>query len=132
MSKLEVKDKRLSHIMAVIQAWREKYHVDKNSHDIIFQNRETFANVRFTNNSLNAIREHPKGFENIPDAIAHPHEIWSRWENAGDQKIVIRTYLLFGKGFAYVVITKKGHIDDALALSSRSVEKYRKGVILSR
>jgi hypothetical protein len=129
---LEVKDKRLTHLMSIIEDWRKQYHVDKNNHDIVFQNRNLYTNARFTNNSLNAIRTHPKGFENIPHTISSPDEVWSKWQNADSQKVVLRSYIQFGKGFAYVVLTQDGHIEDAFAVSSGSVEKYRKGVLLSR
>jgi SPP1 gp7 family putative phage head morphogenesis protein len=111
-----------------VDEWKNDYHVNKNG-DVVFQNAKTFSNVRFTPKSLHAIQKHPRGFENIPDAVSNPDEIWNYWDDTKKQLNSVRNYIIFGS-VSYVVQTVAGEITDAFAVNNRSLNKYRKGVIL--
>lgn len=120
--------KGLHYLMEVVSEWRQKYPQDKRG-DIVFQHKPTLANVVFTNNALHKIQAHSTGFEQIPETIENPDELWSLWEDPAEQKVVIRYYMKFGK-VAYMVKTRDGVIQDAFAMSLRAINKYRKGCLL--
>jgi hypothetical protein len=111
-----------------VDEWKEQYHVNKDG-DVVFQNTKTFSNVLFTAKSLHTIQKHARGFENIPDAVSNPNEIWNYWDDAEKQQKSVRNYIIFGS-VSYVVQTVAGEITDAFAVNDRSINKYRKGVIL--
>lgn len=118
----------IHHLVEVTQGWRSTHHTD-NRGNIVFQNRDTFANVRFGDSALHIIGKHPRGFENIPAAIQKPDELWSKWENVGEQRVVLRAYLLFGRT-SYAVLTRDGQVTDAFAFSNGSENKLRNGLII--
>jgi SPP1 gp7 family putative phage head morphogenesis protein len=120
--------KGLHQLVEVVNDWRDSGPVNKKG-DIVFQNKNLLTNVRFTNRSLHEVNKNPRGFENIPNAIRSPDEVWSDWENADEQRKVRRNYIIFGK-VSYVVQTLDGEIINAFAVSKKSVNKYRIGVIL--
>lgn len=120
--------KRLQYIIEMVHDWRRDYHVD-NRHNLVFQNKATFANVRLTDATITEIAKYPMGMEQLPKAIEHPTEIWGTWEDTSAQMVVLRTYILVGKT-NYVVNTRDGKVVNAFAASSRQVNKLRKGVIL--
>lgn len=119
--------KGVHQLAEIVDEWKEKYHVNKDG-DVIFQNTKTFSNVRFTAKSLHEIQKHSRGFENIPDAVITPDEIWASWDDEKQLKSV-RNYILFGQ-VSYIVQTIEGEIVNAMAVNSRSINKYRKGVVL--
>lgn len=121
--------KGLHYIVNIVEGWREKYHVDEKSGDIVFQNADLFTNIRFSNTSMHELQKHWYGFEHLPDTIEEPDEVWSRWEDEDDQRVVLRTYIKFGKS-CYLVFTKDGIITDAYALSPNAADKHRIGCIL--
>lgn len=117
------------HFMAnEVDRWRQVYKSKANG-DLIFQNKRIFANVVWNSNTFHAVGKHQRGFENIPDVIAHPDEVWGVWEDVEKQLVSLRTYIKFGKS-CYLVFTKDGVIKDAFALSANSTDKYRKGLLL--
>lgn len=118
----------MRYLMETVSEWRKDYHVDQ-KHNIIFQNKATFANVRLSDGVISKILRHPHGFHNLPATIEHPSEIWATWEDTDAQRVVLRNYLLFGR-ICYMVKTRDGRVTDALALSRGSINKYRKGLIL--
>lgn len=118
----------LHNLIQITEEWRKKEGTN-NKGDIIFQCKELYSNVRFTTSSLNSIHKHPVGFTNIPDTIKHPAEVWSYWEDAKDQHVVIRNYIRFYKS-AYIVKTRDGVIVDAFSVSCKQADKYRIGIIL--
>lgn len=120
--------KGVHHLVEVVADWKDQYHVNANG-DIIFQNAKTFSNVRFTANSLHKIQKHSRGFDNIPDTVSSPDEIWNYWDDTGKQLNSVRNYIIFGQ-VNYVVQTVAGEITDAFTVNNRSLNKYRKGVIL--
>lgn len=111
-----------------VDEWKQDHHVNKDG-DVVFQNTKTFSNVRFTAKSLHQIQKHSRGFENIPETVSNPDEIWNYWEDDKKQLKSIRNYIIFG-AVSYVVQTVAGEITDAFAVNNRSINKYRKGVIL--
>lgn len=119
--------KGLHALIETVNEWRDTYHVD-DKHNIVFQNKELFTNVRFNNNSLHTIQKHSSGFENIPDTIADPDEVWMFWQSAESQKVVCRNYIIFGKP-CHVVQTIDGYVSDAFAVNKSQANKYRKGVL---
>jgi SPP1 gp7 family putative phage head morphogenesis protein len=120
--------KGVHHLAEIVDEWKDKYHVNKDG-DVVFQNTKTFSNIRFTPKSLHTIQKHSRGFENIPDAVSSPDEIWNSWSDDKKQLKSIRNYIIFGD-VNYVVQTLDGEITDAFAVNARSINKYRKGVIL--
>jgi SPP1 gp7 family putative phage head morphogenesis protein len=120
--------KGMVHLLNIVHDWKQEYHTDGHG-DIIFQNEGTLANVTLPAAAIHLISKHSAGFENIPDTIEHPDEIWSRWEDANQQRVVMRTYILFGKT-SYVVSTRDGIIIDAAACSNGALNKFRKGILL--
>lgn len=119
--------KGLHAIIETVNGWRDKYHVDA-KYNIVFQNEELLTNVRFNNNSLHAIQKHSRGFENIPDTIADPDEVWQFWQSDESQKVVCRNYIKYGST-CYIVQVINGYVSDAFAVSKLQANKYRKGVI---
>lgn len=124
----DTKQVSMKYFMDHIHAWRSKYQKNKEG-DIIIQNKKLLSNVRLTDNGLNVIQKHSRGFENIPLAIEKPDEVWSWWGDVQKQHVVLRAYILFGK-VNYIVLTKDGIIEDAFAANNTTTEKYRKGAIL--
>ena len=121
--------KAMHHLLNIVEEWRHTYHVTHLG-DIIFQNERLLTNVRFTNASLHAIHKHSAGFENIPEVIADPDEVWSSWEDVKTQKITLRTYIKFGHDASFLVKTRDGLVVDAFAVSNSAANGFRKGVIL--
>lgn len=120
--------KGFHNLMEIVNEWKQNFHVEHNG-DIIFQNAKIFSNVKFTSKSLHEIQKHARGFENIPMAVSNPDQIWATWENDESQLKSVRHYILFGN-ISYIVVTIAGEITDAFAINNRSINKYRKGVIL--
>ena len=116
--------KTFSQLLQVLHEWKSKYHTNREG-DLIFQNKETFANVILTDNVVHVIERHSTGFGQLPDTIENPDEIWSYW---GDEKqrIALRNYIKDN----YVVQTKDGRITDAFQVSEKAINNFRKGVIL--
>jgi hypothetical protein len=132
MAKVDIKsNKRLHNLLATVDEWRRTYHTN-DRHDIIFQNKGLLTNVVFNNQSMNAIRDHSRGFEAIPDTIMHPDEVWSKWRDPKTQKNVLRSYIKFSGKLAMIVITEDGKVTDAFVVPNSSSNKYRKGVILKQ
>jgi hypothetical protein len=120
--------KGLHQLVEIVTDWRNEYPTNK-AGDIIFQYKPTYTNVRFTSNSLHEIQKNARGFENIPDTVKSPDEVWSSWEDASEQLVTLRNYLKFGS-ISYVVQTRDGVVTNAFAVSNRGAQKFRKGVIL--
>lgn len=118
----------LHYMIDTIDEWRDDYHINKKG-DVIFQNKELYSNIRFTNNSLHEIQKHSRGFENIPATVQHPDEVWGLWENEEKQLQVLKMYIKFGK-VSYLVQTKDGIITDAFSVNNKQLNKYRKGILL--
>lgn len=116
------------YLMETIDGWRDKEHVSKNG-NIVFQHKSTLSNVMLTSNSIHEIQKHSRGFENIPETVKAPDEVWSQWEDASLQMDTLRNYIKYGST-SFIVQTRNGFIVDAFAVSNKTVNKYRKGVIL--
>lgn len=119
----------LQYTMALIHEWRRTFHVDAR-HNIVFQNKDTYTNVRLSDTVISIISKHPRGLDQLPKTIAEPTEIWSAWENIKDQRVTLRNYILAGK-VCYIVQTRDGLIANAFAVSRKQANKFRKGVILN-
>lgn len=126
MSKQKMEAKGLHYLVNIVAEWRKDYHVNREG-DVIFQNKRTLANVRFTDNSLHTIEGHSKGFEMIPETIQEPDEIWSTWEDPKKQMVTLRNYIKFGP-FPFIVKTRDGVILDAFIVGPKSANKFRKGL----
>lgn len=118
----------LHRMINIVDEWRDNHHIGK-AGTIIFQNKDLYTNVIWTSKSLHNVHQHQRGFENIPDTITAPDEVWASWADAESQLVSNRTYIKFGK-VAYLVFTEDGTITDAKAVSPIACDKYRKGVIL--
>lgn len=116
------------YLMETIDGWRDIEHVSKNG-NLVFQHKPTLSNVMLTSNSIHEIQKHSRGFENIPETVKAPDEVWSKWEDASSQMVTLRNYIKYGST-SYIVQTRDGFIVDAFAVSSKNVNKYRNGVIL--
>lgn len=116
------------HLAEIVDEWKREYHVDKNG-DLVFQNTKLFSNVRFTAKSLHTIQKHSRGFDNIPETVMNPDEVWGTWDDPKKQLKSVRNYIIFGST-SFVVQTVAGEITDAFAVNNRSLTKYRKGVII--
>jgi len=116
---------KLHQLIAQIDEWRDEYHTTKKG-EIVFQNKQLYSNVKFNNNSLHEIQKHPRGFELIPTTIEEPEEVWSSWEDAKKQLVVLRNYIRFG----YVIQTRDGIIQDAFAVPKSKLDRFRKGLPL--
>lgn len=122
--------KGMHYLLEIVHDWKRDYHVNDKG-DIVFQNKALLNNIRFNNNSLHEITNHSSGFENLPETVQDPDEVWSVW---GDerQRIVLRNYIKFGSDSAYIVQTKDGLVVDAFAMSLKQTDKYRKGILISQ
>lgn len=120
--------KGMHYLVQTVHGWRNRYHTDTRG-NIVFQNQELITNIRLNDSALHAISKHTRGFENIPDAVQKPSEVWTKWENVGNQRTVLRAYLLFGRT-SYAVLTRDGQITDAFAFSNGSENKLRNGLII--
>lgn len=109
-------------MLKVIEEWKLKYHSDKS--EIIFQNKKFLFNIIFSQNSLINISKNSKGFENIPNTVENPDEVWSELKDD-----ILKSYIKFAKPYSYVVQTKNGIIENAFLTTS--VDKYRKGLWLT-
>ncbi len=121
----------LNNLLAIIEDWRNTYHHDTKPNDIVFQNIEHLANVRFTNTSYADIHSTTRGIENLPETLMHPSEIWSYWADPIEQMDTMRNYILLGEsGINYVVVTKNGEVVAAKIVHTSKIDRYRKGLIL--
>jgi hypothetical protein len=130
MNKLSDNKPAMHQLIAITDEWRKDNHVDKHG-IIIFQNKETLANIRFTNDSFHAVAKNPRGAENLPETVKNPTEIWSYWSDA-NQRVTMRNYILSGSNGNYIVTTKDGLINSGIFVVNSSLDKYRKGLILLR
>ena len=112
----------------MIKGWEKEYHVDKTG-DVIFQNKKYTMNVRFTNESLNAVKKNPRGLDHLPDAISNPDELWGRWDDTSTQRDVIFNYILSDETHIFVVQTKAGVIFNTKIDTTVNINNYRKGII---
>jgi hypothetical protein len=118
--------------MLLLKSW-SKNDTDKKNTDIIFRNHKWLLNVRLTQNSLDNIGKKTRGIENIKSTIEKPAEIWARWENPNEQKVVLMNYIKFDGKDAYIVETKSGIITDAkLIRHNDSINNRRIGIKLIR
>jgi hypothetical protein len=118
----KTKLKGLHNFVKTVNDWRGDHHTNRNG-DIIFQNKDTWANVKFDNHSLNNIQNHAEGFDQLPTTIENPDEIWSLWVDPEKQMSVNRVYI---KG-EYAVLTTDGVVKDAYL---GDVHQYRKGILI--
>ena len=119
---------QMRYLMETVSQWRRQYHVD-NKHNLVFQNKATYTNVRMSDATITKITRHARGFHNLPETIENPSEIWTGWEDEDTQRVPLRNYILFGR-ICYMVKTRNGMVSDAFAVSRSAVNKYRKGVII--
>ena len=117
----------------LIDDWKQKYHVN-NRHEIIFQNKALFSNVRFPSNFLHAGHVNSRGFENIPECISAPDEVWSYWLNPDKKKQfdACRNYIIFSSEINYCVTTEAGVIKKAEVVVPSKIDSFRKGLIIYR
>lgn len=111
------------HMMANIwNDWAHSNHSDHNT--ITFQNNRTMANVVFTQKAFSTIQKHSHGFEQLPETIKNPQEIWSQWEDTHEQRVTLRCYI---KG-NYCVMTRDGILINAILVDN--VNRFRQGVLI--
>lgn len=108
-------------MLQIVEDWRKKYKNDATR--IVFQNERLKSNIILNQNSLNNISRKSKGFENIPDAVMAPDEVWS----SIDSGKVIRQYIKEENSLIFVVTTINGLIEEIDLTTSK---KYKKGVWL--
>lgn len=118
-------------MIAIVNEWKQTYHLDPKNHDVIFQNKETLSNIRFKESIIPAISKHSRGFENLPITLESPDEIWSRWEDSDKQQIVLRNYIKIGdKSSNFVVQTRNGEVTDAIFVVNSLLDRYRTGLLI--
>ncbi len=120
---MSVNSQKLHHFLDEWNTWKHEYHSNPKG-DVIFQNQKLLTNIKFTTKSFHAIRNNLKGFEQLPETVMNPSEVWSRWANPEKQTVTLRTYI---KG-NYVVQTTDGEITNAYLVEN--ISKYRQGVIV--
>lgn len=129
MKEINLTKPNMLQILSIIDEWKGKYHHDKSN--VIFQNKKLLTNIVFDNHSLHTISQNnPTGFENIPDALINPSEVWSYWQDSKNQDIVIRHYILIGEKKCYICITKMGVIQNAFVFDLKRLDQYRKGALM--
>jgi SPP1 gp7 family putative phage head morphogenesis protein len=99
-------------IQLAVNDWHEKQ-PSKDHTEVLFRNHEWKLNVRMSQETVNKIGRKSRGFENIKSTIEHPSEIWGRWQDVKEQKIVIMNYVSFNQNNAYIVETIGGKVTDA-------------------
>ena len=104
-------------MLHTVEDWRKEYHTNKDK--IIFQNKDTFTNIVFDSHSLHAIQNNSRGFENLPETIIKPSEVWR-----------LRNYIKKDDKYYYVVQTEAGKVVNAFIEIPSRIDKYRKGVRL--
>lgn len=87
--------------------WKNK------NNDIVFKNTEWSLNVFLEQNTLKKLAKKSRGIENIKSTIEKPHEIWARWQDPKNQKVVIMNYFAHDKNYSYIVETTGGYVTDA-------------------
>jgi len=92
--------------------------------EITFQCKPVYANVLFTNKSLQAIMKNSRGFEQLGEAIANPDSIFSSWVDPDHQTSVKRVYI---KG-KYAVFTTDSVITNAYLVDD--VNSVKEGVMI--
>jgi hypothetical protein len=111
----------------IMDDWNLKFHVDKLG-GIIFQNKRLLSNVVFSHKSFHSVKSNPKGFENIPETIMNPTEVWAYWSDPKKQIDVCRNYISVEN--SYIVQTKAGVVTDAFTVVPSKLDRYRKGLPL--
>ena len=115
-----LKAKGLHLLVREYHRWQNQYKTKGTS--VIFQNKETLANVVFNHSSFIVIQKHPGDVDKLPQTIMTPDEIWQMWGD-GKQRIVKRVYIKDG----YCVSTVDGIIKDGW---HGNVNQYRKGCVV--
>ncbi len=128
MSKINSDKFSMLEIANLIDSWKQQYHTDSR-HNIIFQFKALFANVRLSPNFIHSAHLFNRGFVNIPEAVKSPDEVWSHWLDAKTQKVVISNYILTDTDINYVVTTEGSMIKKAMIVVPSRIDRYRKGVI---
>lgn len=113
----------------IIDEWKKNYHVNSRG-EIVFQNRESLANVRFDSHSFHNLTKNSRGVENLPETVEQPTEIWMRWEDESKQDVVLRNYILTGLNFSYICQTRGGVVVNGFTSPNSRLDKYRKGLLL--
>ena len=116
-------NQKTHHFLNEWQEWKHLYHSDQLG-NITFQCERLLTNILFTHKSFHSIKNHLKGFDQIPGTVMHPEEVWSYWQNPKKQTVVLRNYIKEN----YIVKTTDGEITDAFLTDN--INRYRKGVIL--
>jgi SPP1 gp7 family putative phage head morphogenesis protein len=93
--------------------------------DIIFRNHKWMLNVTMSKEVSKKISKKP-GYENIRKAIESPSELYGRWVNAKEQRLVIMNYLLHDGRKSYIVETTGGKITNAYWLLHNDSKQLRK------
>jgi hypothetical protein len=117
----------------LIDDWKQNNHIDA-YHNIIFQNKELLTNVKLPSNYLHQGHVNSRGFENLPETIMNPSEVWSYWKDSDKKKQfdACRNYLIFGGDINYCVTTEAGVIKKAQAVVPSKIDRLRKGLIIYR
>jgi SPP1 gp7 family putative phage head morphogenesis protein len=99
-------------VLLAIEDW-QKVQPTRERKELLFRNHEWKLNVFMNTESVQKIAKKTRGIENIKTAIEHPDELWGRWANVDNQKVVVMNYIIFQKNSAYIVETKGGIVQDA-------------------
>jgi len=112
-------------VKLTLDSWKKDLPTKGN--DVVFRNHSWLLNVILKQDSIKRISKKP-GFENIKTCIEKPSEIYGRWQNVKEQRIVIMNYILHDadKKKAYIVETVGGVIKDAYWLLHSDSKLLRK------
>ena len=93
--------------------------------DLIFRNHTWMLNVRLQPEVVKKLGKVP-GFENIRQTIEHPSEVYGRWLNKNEQRVVIMNYLMHDGKKTYIVETTGGKITNAYWRIHKDSKNLRK------
>jgi SPP1 gp7 family putative phage head morphogenesis protein len=93
--------------------------------DLVFRNNKWMLNVTMSKEVSKKISKKP-GYENIRKAIESPSELYGRWVNVKEQRLVIMNYLLHDGKKSYIVETTGGKITNAYWLLHNDSKQLRK------
>lgn len=99
----------------------------KHKTEVTYQNKKLKLNFKLKHDLVTKINH----VQNLKNTIEHPNEVWMRWKNPNEQKIVLMNFITYDKTKkkVYIVETKSGFITDSYMLKhTDSIDSRRSGL----